>query len=51
MIDELQVRLTRFLRRLLTRPRIDLPLAFGLLLLIGVVLLSRGVRFGGATRA
>ena len=33
MIDVLQVRLQRLLRRVLTRPRIDLPLAAGLLLL------------------
>ncbi|BFI97036.1 MAG: rod shape-determining protein RodA [Rhodanobacter sp.] len=33
MIEMLQVRLTRLLRRVLTRPRIDLPLAAGLLLL------------------
>jgi rod shape determining protein RodA len=33
MIDVLQMRLQRLLRRVLTRPRIDLPLAAGLLLL------------------
>ncbi|WP_266170573.1 rod shape-determining protein RodA [Dyella subtropica] len=33
MIEVLQLRLQRFLRRVMTRPRIDLPLAFGLLLL------------------
>jgi rod shape determining protein RodA len=33
MIDVLQIRLQRLLRRVLTRPRIDLPLVAGLLLL------------------
>lgn len=32
-------------------PLLEVPLAFGLLLLAGVVLLSRGVRYGGAERA
>jgi branched-subunit amino acid ABC-type transport system permease component len=32
-------------------PLLEVPLAFGLLLLVGVALLSRGVRFGGAARA
>jgi len=32
-------------------PLLEVPLAFGLLLLAGVVLLSRGARFGGAVRA
>jgi len=32
-------------------PLLEVPLAFGLLLLAGVALLSRGVRFGGAARA
>ena len=41
MINTLQVRLHRFLRRILTRPRIDLPLAAGLcvLALAGLVTL------------
>ena len=36
MIELLQVRMRRLLRRVLTRPRIDLPLAMGLLLLAAV---------------
>ena len=40
MIDTLHTRLHRFLKRILTRPRIDLPLAFGLLLLAGVGLIT-----------
>jgi rod shape determining protein RodA len=36
MIETFHVRLRRFLRRIFTRPRIDLPLAFGLVLLAGV---------------
>jgi rod shape determining protein RodA len=41
MIEALYARARRFLRRILTRPRIDLPLAFGLfmLALIGLVTL------------
>jgi len=41
MIEAMQVRLRRFLRRTLTRPRIDLPLAFGLfaLAMVGLVTL------------
>ncbi len=42
MIEMLHVRLRRFLRRVLTRPRIDLPLAAALVLLaaVGLVTLS-----------
>ena len=40
MIETMHVRLRRFLRRILTRPRIDLPLAFGLLVLAGVGLIT-----------
>ena len=41
MIEALYARARRFLRRILTRPRIDLPLAFGLfvLALIGLATL------------
>ncbi|MGO4703541.1 rod shape-determining protein RodA [Dyella sp. 2RAB6] len=48
MIDELQVRMTRFLRRILTRPRIDLPLAFGLLLLAVTGLVTLYSASGGS---
>jgi len=40
MIDTIQVRLSRFLRRTLTRPRIDLPLAVGLFALATVGLIT-----------
>ncbi len=40
MISILQVRLRRFLRRVLTRPRIDLPLALGLFVLATVGLVT-----------
>jgi rod shape determining protein RodA len=40
MIGTMQVRLRRFLRRIMTRPRIDLPLAFGLLVLAAVGLVT-----------
>ena len=40
IIDTLRFRLHRFLRRVWTRPRIDLPLAFALLLLCGVGLVT-----------
>ena len=40
MIEQLQVRMARFIRRVLTRPRIDLPLAFGLFLLAVVGLVT-----------
>ena len=40
MIETMQVRLRRFLRRILTRPRIDLPLALGLFVLAGVGLVT-----------
>ncbi|MGH8156845.1 MAG: rod shape-determining protein RodA [Rhodanobacter sp.] len=40
MIETLHTRLRRFLKRILTRPRIDLPLAFGLLLLASVGLVT-----------
>ena len=40
MIDTIQVRLSRFLRRTLTRPRIDLPLAVGLFVLATVGLIT-----------
>ena len=40
MIDTLRLRLHRFFRRLWTRPRIDLPLAFALLVLCGVGLVT-----------
>ncbi len=40
MIGTISVRLQRFLRRILTRPRIDLPLAFGLFVLAMVGLVT-----------
>ncbi len=40
MIETFQVRLRRFLQRIFTRPRIDLPLAFGLVLLASVGLVT-----------
>ena len=40
MISTLNVRLQRFLRRILTRPRIDLPLAFGLFVLASIGLVT-----------
>jgi rod shape determining protein RodA len=40
MIETFYVRLRRFLQRIFTRPRIDLPLAFGLLLLASVGLVT-----------
>ena len=40
MIRTLNVRLHRFLRRILTRPRIDLPLAVGLLVLASIGLVT-----------
>jgi rod shape determining protein RodA len=40
MIGTLQVRLRRFLRRILTRPRIDLPLAAGLFVLASIGLVT-----------
>lgn len=40
MIETFQVRLRRFFKRIFTRPRIDLPLAFGLLLLAAVGLVT-----------
>lgn len=40
MINVMQVRLARFLRRILTRPRIDLPLAAGLFALAVVGLIT-----------
>jgi len=48
MIDELQVRLQRLLRRMMTRPRIDLPLAFGLFLLCCVGLMTLYSASGGS---
>ncbi|WP_114240564.1 rod shape-determining protein RodA [Dyella sp. C9] len=47
MIDALQARLGRFLRRVMTRPRIDLPLAFGLLLLSATGLVTLYSASGG----
>jgi rod shape determining protein RodA len=40
MIDTWRTRLQRFLRRIWTRPRIDLPLAFALMILCGVGLVT-----------
>lgn len=40
MIGAMQVRLRRFLRRIMTRPRIDLPLALGLFVLATVGLIT-----------
>ena len=40
MIETMHVRVRRFLRRILTRPRIDLPLALGLFILAGVGLVT-----------
>jgi rod shape determining protein RodA len=40
MIDTMVTRLRRFLQRILTRPRIDLPLALGLVLLAAVGLVT-----------
>jgi rod shape determining protein RodA len=40
MIGTFGVRLQRFLRRILTRPRIDLPLAFGLFVLAAIGLIT-----------
>lgn len=40
MIEVLYARWRRFTRRILTRPRIDLPLAFGLLILASIGLLT-----------
>jgi rod shape determining protein RodA len=40
MIDTMAIRMQRFLRRILTRPRIDLPLAAALLVLAGVGLVT-----------
>jgi rod shape determining protein RodA len=40
MIETIQARLSRFLRRTLTRPRIDLPLAVGLFALVTVGLIT-----------
>ena len=40
MIDTLRARFHRFLRRILTRPRVDLPLAFALVVLCGVGLVT-----------
>ncbi|MBB6189567.1 rod shape-determining protein RodA [Rhodanobacter sp. MP7CTX1] len=40
MIETMHVRVRRFMRRILTRPRIDLPLAFGLFILAGVGLVT-----------
>ncbi|TBR40617.1 rod shape-determining protein RodA [Dyella terrae] len=47
MIDTLQVRLGRTLRRIMTRPRIDLPLAGGLFLLAMVGLVTLYSAGGG----
>jgi len=47
VIDELQERLVRVIRRLMTRPRIDIPLAFGLILLAGVGLVTLYSASGG----
>jgi rod shape determining protein RodA len=40
MIETMHVRVRRFMRRILTRPRIDLPLALGLFILAGVGLVT-----------
>ncbi|WP_266184267.1 rod shape-determining protein RodA [Dyella humicola] len=48
MIDALQARLVRFLRRMMTRPRIDLPLAFGLFVLAIVGLMTLYSASGGS---
>ena len=50
MIDELQARLVRVLRRMMTRPRIDLPLAFGLFVLAIVGLMTLYSASGGSCR-
>lgn len=47
MIDALQARFLRFVRRVMTRPRIDLPLAFGLFLLALVGLATLYSASGG----
>ncbi|AHX15727.1 rod shape-determining protein RodA [Dyella jiangningensis] len=47
MIDALQIRLQRLLRRIITRPRIDLPLAFGLFVLACVGLMTLYSASGG----
>jgi rod shape determining protein RodA len=48
MIDALQARLVRFMRRMMTRPRIDLPLALGLFVLAGVGLMTLYSASGGS---
>ncbi|MHA6204810.1 rod shape-determining protein RodA [Dyella soli] len=48
MIDALQARFLRFVRRVMTRPRIDLPLAFGLFLLGIVGLMTLYSASGGS---
>lgn len=48
MIDALQLRMQRFLRRVITRPRIDLPLAFGLLVLATCGLMTLYSASGGS---
>src|SRR5579859_3581591 len=48
MIEALQARLQRFLRRVITRPRIDLPLAFGLFLLAVIGLVTLYSASGGS---
>ncbi|MEO9079287.1 MAG: rod shape-determining protein RodA [Rhodanobacter sp.] len=40
MIQQMQVRMSRFIRRVLSRPRIDLPLTFGLFLIAMVGLVT-----------
>jgi rod shape determining protein RodA len=47
MIGTIHVRARRFLRRILTRPRIDLPLAFGLFLLAAIGLITLYSAGGG----
>ena len=47
MIGTIHVRARRFLRRILTRPRIDLPLAFGLFLLAAIGLVTLYSAGGG----
>ncbi len=47
MIGTIHVRARRFLRRILTRPRIDLPLAFGLFVLAAIGLVTLYSAGGG----
>jgi len=47
MIGTIHVRARRFLRRILSRPRIDLPLVFGLFLLAAIGLVTLYSAGGG----